>query len=138
MTPTVPVPTDNIYKFSCLFGLALIVSGIFALVSTYTASLDKKIKYSEVLIALEAQTQKTKVDKDRIEMNRKLIALTKVNEKVANKWIGSAIGIGLFLSLYGAFRWYTVIHPRDNRLAALQIEKLEAEIEKIRAETNRA
>lgn len=135
MTPSVPIPTDNIYKFACLFGLALIVSGIFAFVSTYTASLDRKVKYSQSVLELQAKTQKTKFEADLLAMNKRVLEVTRSNENVANVTVGIVIGLGLSLSVFGAKRWYSVIQLRDDRLAALQIEKLEAEIAKLRSET---
>jgi len=134
MTPTVPVPTDNIYKFACMFGLALIVSAIFAFVSTYTASLDRKVKYSEALILLESKTQRTKAEDDTLAMNKKLIEVTRSNERAANIAIGIVFAVGGILSWSGARRWHRDIQTRDDQLAALQIEKLKAEIAKLRAE----
>ncbi|SFZ78008.1 hypothetical protein [Chitinimonas taiwanensis] len=135
MTPSVPIPTDNIYKFACLFGLALIVSGIFAFVSTYTASLDRKVKYSQVVLELQAKPTKTKAEERLISLNERLIEVTRKNENSANSTVGFVIGLGLVLSGFGATRWYVVIQRRDDRLAALQLEKLEAEIAKLRSET---
>ena len=134
MTPSLPVPTDNIYKFSCLFGLALIISSLFAFVSTYTSSLDRKIKYSEVVIPLEAKAQRSKVEDDMLAMNKKLIEVTKSNESIAGAGISIVLTAGIFLSGFGATRWHSVIQKRDDRLAALQIEKLEVEIERLRSE----
>jgi len=134
MTPNLPVPTDNIYKFACLFGLALIVSCIFAFVSTYSASLDRKVKYSEVLIPLESKSQRTKAEDEMLAMNKKLIEVTKSNEKFSNTAIGIVLGLGFVLSSFGAHKWHSVIQLRDDRMAALQLEKLEAEIAKIKGE----
>jgi hypothetical protein len=134
MTPSLPVPTDNIYKFACLFGLALIISSIFAFVSTYTSSLDRKIKYSEVVISLEAKAQRSKFEDDTLAMNRKLIDVTKSNENFAGTVIAVLLAIGISLSSYGANKWHRDIQQRDDRLAALQIEKLEVEVAKLRSE----
>ena len=67
-------------------------------------------------------------------MNRKLIEVTRSNETSANLGIALILAAGLSLSSYGAKRWYQKIQLRDDRLAALQIEKLEAEICKLRSE----
>ena len=137
MTPSLPVPTDNIYKFAALFGLALVVSGIFAFSAVYTSSLEKKIKYTEAMIELEAKTTRTKLEDDTLAFNRRLVEITQSNEKTANYGLGGLIGLGLVLSVYGAVRWHQVIQPRDDEIAKLQKEKLEAEIAKLRAETER-
>jgi hypothetical protein len=78
MTPSVPIPTDNIYKFTCLFGLALIVVSIFSFASMYTSFLDRKVKYMEIIIPLEAKEQRSKADDDLLELNRKLIDIARV------------------------------------------------------------
>jgi len=134
MTPALPIPTDNIYKFACLFGLALIISSVFAFVSIYTNSLDQKVKYSETIISLEAKDQRSKAESDLLEMTKKLVEVTKSNEKSANSFIGAGVAIGILLSAFGALMWYQTIQKRDDRLAALQIEKLEVEIAKLRSE----
>lgn len=135
MTPSsLPVPTDNIYKFACLFGLALIVSSVLAFVSTYTSSLDRKIRYSEIIIPLEAKAQRSKTEEDILDMNRKLIEVTKSNEKFAQSLIGGLLCLGIVLSAYGASQWYKVIQRRDDKFAALQQRKLEAEIAKLESD----
>lgn len=134
MTPSLHVPSDNIYKFACLFGLALIISAIFAFVSTYTSSLDRTIKYSGLIIPLEAKEVRSRVDNDTLAMNRKLIEVTKANENLAGTVIAVFLAVGIFLSSYGANKWHRDIQQRDDKLAALQIEKLEVEIAKLRFE----
>lgn len=134
MTPSLPVATDNIYKFVCLFGLALIISSIFTFVSTYTASLDRKVKYSEAIIPLEAKAQRSKAEDDLLAMNKKLIEITKSNENAVGTIIIVILAVGISLSVSGAQMWYSTIQKRDDMLAALQREKLELEIQKLRLE----
>lgn len=134
MTPSLSIATDNIYKFTCLFGLALIIVSILSFVSMYTASLDRKVKYMEVIIPLEGKVQRIKSEEDMLELNKKLLEVTQANEKTASAMVGIVISIGIILSVYGASRWYGQIQLRDDKLANLQIEKLEAEISKLRAE----
>ena len=133
MQPSLPIPTDNIYKFACLFGLVLIVSAIFAFVSSYSSSLDRKIKYSEVVIPLEAKADRSKIENDLLALNQRLIEVTKSNEKSANTAIGIVLGIGLLLSAYGALKWHQVIQSRDDK-SYLQLRKLEAEVAKLEAD----
>ncbi|ART48327.1 hypothetical protein [Acidovorax carolinensis] len=134
MTPALPIPTDNIFKFACLFGLALIVSSIFGFVSIYTSSLDRKVKYSETVIALEAKEQKTKAESDLLDLTKKLIDVTKSNERTANSVIGVSVFFGILLSAYGALMWYLAVQKRDDKLVALQLEKMEIEIAKLRSD----
>ncbi|WP_459949942.1 hypothetical protein [Denitratisoma sp. agr-D3] len=67
-------------------------------------------------------------------MHKKLLNVTKENEKTANTVIGSTLGIGIALSFFGAFAWYKKIQLRDDSLAKLQQDKLELELEKLRIE----
>lgn len=135
MTPSgLSIPTDNIYKFYCLFGLALIISGLFAFVSTYTSTLDRNVKYSEVIIPLEAKEHRTKTDDDMLALNRRLIEVSQSNQKAASYAIGIVSGVGLLLSLYGVKKWHNEIQPRDNRLVELQMEKLQFEVARLRSE----
>ncbi|RYY90114.1 MAG: hypothetical protein EOO15_03920 [Chitinophagaceae bacterium] len=134
MQPSIPIPTDNIYKFACLFGLVLIVAGIFAFVSSYSSALDRKVHYSEALIPLEAKAQRTKAEDAILAMNKNLIEVTKSNENVANGFITVVLVIGGSLSFYGAGKWHSVIQKRDDQLASLQLRKLEAEVKRLEAE----
>ncbi len=136
MIPSLPAPTDNIYKFACLFGLALIVSSIFAFVSSYESALDRKIKYAESVISLEAKDQRTKSENDLLALNRKLLEITGENEKVARTAIAAMLAAGIFLSAFGAARWHRDIQIRDDRMAVLQLRKLEAEVAKLEAEVS--
>jgi len=135
MQPSLPVPTDNIYKFSCLFGLVLIVSAVIAIASVYNSSLEKKIVYVQAVIALESKSERTKQEEDTLKLNRWLIDVTKKNEDYVNVLLGAVLGLGIVLSGFGATQWRRTIQRRDDQLAELQIQKLQAEIAKIQAET---
>lgn len=137
MIPSLPIATDNIYKFSCLFGLAIIIASIFSFVSVYTSTLDRKVQLSETIISLQAKEELSKAEKDRLELNQKLIEITKTNEGAALNSIVVIFFIGLSLSGYGAIGWHTKIQKRDDLLATLQIEKLRAEIAKLDIEVAR-
>jgi hypothetical protein len=138
MTPSLPIPTDNIYKFACLFGLALIVSSIFAFVSTYTNSMNTKVKYSEIIISLQSKGQRSQSEDELLELYKKLIEVTTTNEGVANRVTGAILSLGILLSIYGATYWNKKIQQRDDKLATLQLEKLEVEIANLRSNFSKA
>lgn len=137
MIPNLPIATDNIYKFACLFGLALIIASILSFVSVYSSTLDRKVQLSEAIIPLEAKEALTKAEQETLALNRKLIEVAKGNERIAHIAIGSTLAVGLMLSIYGAHRWRRKIQARDDLLARLQIEKLRAEIAKLALESDR-
>ena len=134
MQPSFPIPTDNIYKFGCLFGLVLIVSSIFSFVSSYSSALDRKVRYSEIVIPLEAKSSRTKIEEDLLTLNKKLIEVTRSNEKYAAQGLAAVLGVGIALSAYGARKWYRLVQIRDDRIAELQLRKLAAEVAKLEAE----
>lgn len=134
MTPSLPLPTDNVYKFACLFGLTLIVVAIFSFVSIYASSLDQKIKYSAVVIPLEAKENRTKSEEDLLTLHKRLIEVTQSNEKTANIAVLLVLIVGVGSSVAGAQYWYTKIQIRDDKLAQLQLEKVELEVANLRHE----
>jgi hypothetical protein len=134
MTPSLAIPTDNIYKFSCLFGLALIIVAAFSFITTYATTLDRKVKYSETIIQLESKGSRTKIENDVLELNTKLLDVTKTNEKNINYAIGVLFGLGFLLSYYGAENWYKKVQLRDDHLMQLQSQKLELEVAKLNLE----
>ncbi len=90
MAPSLPFPTDNIYKFACLFGLALIIASILAFASTYSAALDRKVKLAEVTLALESKDVKSKADEALIKLNTRLIDVEKSNENTVTSFVTGA------------------------------------------------
>ena len=88
----------------------------------------------EVIIPLEANAQRSKADNDLIEFNKKLIEVSMSNEGAAKYLIAAVLGIGIALSVVGAYAWHEKIQKRDDKLAQLQIDKLEAEVMKLRTE----
>ncbi|WOB06933.1 hypothetical protein [Piscinibacter gummiphilus] len=117
--------------------MALVITSIYAYVSTYTASLDRKIKYFEVIITLEAKSQRSKPEEDLLTLNKKLVEVAQSNQKSATQITSAVLGAGIALSLLGALKWYVKIQARDDTLAQLQIEKLQAEIAKLKYEIDR-
>lgn len=128
MYPNLSIATDNIYKFACLFGLAIILASIFSFVSVYNSTLDKVVVLSEKIMFLEAKDKLTKVEEGTLELSEMLLEVSTKNRKTAYQAIGYALGVGLFLSMYGAWLWLTKIQTRDDLLSDLQVEKLRAEI----------
>lgn len=134
MNPSFVIPTDNIAKFLGLFGLALVVVSVYAFVSTYTATLADKVKYSEAIIMLEAKTPLSKSEENVLKLNKRLLEVTIKNNETENIAIGLLGGTGISISFLGLLSWYRRIQQRDDELARLQIEKLKMEIAKLRSE----
>ncbi|WP_338415839.1 hypothetical protein [uncultured Sphaerotilus sp.] len=69
MTPTIPLPTDNIHKFVCLFGLAV--------------------------IELQANAPPTEVDADRLKLAKAMLSVTTQNRQAGTWGIAATLSIGL-------------------------------------------
>ena len=132
MQPSVPIPTDNIYKFVCLFGLAITITAVFSCVGIYSSSLDRKIVYAEANMQLQDKVQRTKAEEDQIAANTKLLEVTKENEHFGYGFLIALFFAGLLTSGGGAAAWYDKVQKRDDRLGELQISKLELEIEELK------
>lgn len=137
MKPNISVPTDNIYKFCCLFGLAIIISSIFSFVAIYTSTLDSKIKYANTVINLQTKENRSKSEDELLKLNKKLIDVAKSNEETANTFISITMSVGILLSIFGAEKWYRVIQKRDDKISELQVKKLELEIKSIAKQVSR-
>ncbi len=116
------------------FSLAIIVASVLFFVSIYSSALDNKVRLSEAIIPLEAKKELMKIEKDTLEINKKVIKVAKSNEWLAHRVIGGIFFISLLLSIYGAQRWSTRIQVRDDLLATLHIKKLRTEISKLQLE----
>jgi hypothetical protein len=129
MTPSMPVATDNIYKFAALFGLALLISVI--LVGTYVPD-----KYGEPAFndALELKILQSKDNLSKEETIKKTLLEEKVRlfDGFARQIIyGAAVFmlIGAFLLVWGGIAWWWKVQPKQDELLNLQIEKMKREIQ---------
>lgn len=125
------MPTDNLYKFTCLFGLALIVSAVVSFVALYTSSLDTKLKYNEVIVEIHAipEAQRTPIQVARLASKKELMKLTMDNEDQTRSMLAVLLGAGIMLSAAGASVWYQRVQKQDDQMGAAQLRKVRAEAE---------
>ena len=135
MTPTIPLPTDNIYKFVCLFGLALILAAVYGFVALYSSSLERVETYSKAVIELQANTPPTEVDADRLKLAKAMLSVTTQNRQAGTWGIAVTLSIGLAMGFLGGRAWYHRIQVRDDEVSKLQLEKLRLEVEKLRLDS---
>ena len=128
MTPKIPIPTDNIYKFYALFGLSLLIASIvsFSIIATSA---------NEEFYKLMKENYKiTYVEKSENKSNLiKIIESQMVNQVTRTKsfsyYLGWATGFSFVLMLFGFGMWQFKIQPRQDEYFNLQIKALEKEIE---------
>lgn len=96
------------------------------------------MKYFEVIYALEAKPERTKVEEDLLKMNRQLVEVTQSNQRAASNVLSAVVGVGFILSGFGATKWHRIIQLRDDKLAEVQLEKLKLEVASLRAQVQSA
>ncbi len=127
-TPAVPLPTDNIYKFVCLFGLTLVVAGIVAGIAAYATSLDKKTQLLAEIIELESIDKPSALEEKRLALKRRILEVVRSNERLFVWCTAALIGIGGLCVAGGGTKWYRDIQMRDDKVADLQLRKLALEV----------
>jgi hypothetical protein len=137
MEPTVPIATDNIYKFYALFGLVVLIFSGVVFVYAYTKHYEAAYKDFLTLETLRATPESTLSAEDQV---RKRILERKVKIDLSNKNIYSGIsgaigGIGILLMAVGFYHWQTKVQPKQDQLLDLQLEKLRREIEVLNTST---
>jgi len=129
MIPSVPIATDNIYKFLALFGLVIMISWVVAMLYLVKIIYEfgvENINEYELLKVKTDLTQAESIRKDSLEQIMKLRTLgTKVFVWPLN--ILFVVGVGI---CYWGFRsWYKKVQPKQDKLLDLQIQKTEREIQ---------
>lgn len=128
MTPTMPMTTDNIYKFATLLGFALLASVVF--LCLYLTEKYGEIAFNDLV---ELQLLKSK-DNPSKEETIKINALEKKDKALADNilsllWGAAILAIlGIFFFLWGGICWLRRVQPKQNELLDLQIVKTKLEI----------
>lgn len=125
MQPSIPVPTDNLYKFAALFGLVLIVASIVSVVSTYNSAYDELVEIASSYIALEGKSDAT--TKQMKQLMDKRIEVIDSNREFYVFILSIPIVIGGALSVWGFQRWAR-IQPLHDELIELQVAKVRKEV----------
>ena len=129
MTPTMPMTTDNIYKFATLLGFALLATVVF--LGIYMPEKYGQIAFNE---HVELQVLKSK-DNPSKEDIIKIEALEMKDRLMSNNvhvllWGSSILAIvGLILFFWGVVCWLRRVQPKQDELLNLQIEKTKREIQ---------
>ncbi|MEA5240873.1 hypothetical protein [Vibrio parahaemolyticus] len=129
MHTSIPLPTDNIYKFYALFGLMLFIFSVASFLYLAQSSINQALDISAAYLALD-------YDLTDIELLPQIQVLE--NKLKAEQMIATPIIYGLafliivsvIMIVYGFTKWHTVIQPLQDHLVQLNIKKLEKEIGK--------
>lgn len=124
----IPIPTDNIYKFYALFGLALIFASVLMVFVTTSNTNEEVFKRTIEMETLKAVKEPTAPEKVRAEILQKLIDIAIADKKFINQLCGGVLGIGIVAVVFGFSRWHMLVQPAQDELVRLQIRKLKEEI----------
>lgn len=136
MTPSIPLPTDNFYKFLCFLGLVLMAVSVFAYASVQSATVQELTTYWTTVVELDGKDEKSKVDTHRLEFAKDMAKATAENAQASRNILMVIFVVGGVLSMIGGYYWLEKIQPRDNEIANLQRDELRMEVVKLQAEVN--
>lgn len=138
MESRIPLPTDNIYKFYALFGLALLIASMAAFLyvhkTTNEMAFEAAIEYED----LAAKEHPTKLELKRKELIEKRLSIAVEDRELYNYTLSVLMGVGIFSMLMGFLKWQTVVQPKQDRLLDLQIAQAERDLKKPAREPFRA
>jgi len=128
MNNRVPIPTDNIYKFYALFGLALFVTGMFAFLSAYNSHRDMTYEIyqeQEILKKIENPTNEQTI---RLEVLDSRSETGSSNKEFYMKVVAIMFVASICLMFYGFAAWHFKVQPLQDKLREKDLEKIELEI----------
>jgi hypothetical protein len=128
MTPTIPIPTDSIYKFYALCGLAFVISSLLGAVYINDRGNERAAKYYvefEVLNRKDNLSQEEEITKDVLNQQ---LQIGQSNRKLFMRGLGVMLGIGVLGIAAGFIPWHIKVQPNQDKLLELQIKKIEREI----------
>jgi hypothetical protein len=129
MEPSIPIPTDNAYKFAAFFGLAVLISSMVAIVYTYDKYFERGYTdfiELEVLKAKDILSADESVRKTALELKQKT---DQANKRSLLNFLMACMGGSIALSLMGGVCWLGKVQPKQDELLNLQIEKMKCEIQ---------
>lgn len=129
MEPKLPLPTDSLYKFSALFGLALIIAGMVLFVMNLNTG-NARIKLNAEAYYALSEDDPYKNEKQEMFKNR--IETARSDQRYYGYAVGVIIATGVLLSFAGFSIWRKKVQPIQLEMLELEKEKLELEVAMLR------
>jgi len=128
MTPNIPIPTDHVYKFHALCGLAFLISSLVVLVYSHDRFNERIVKNTLELAILKSRDNLSQEEELKKQLLSRILEVNHSDRKFIPKALGVFAGMGILMMGYGFIVWHTKVQPNQDRLLELQIKKLEREI----------
>ena len=132
------IPTDNIYKFLALFGLAFTLFLIGLLV--YLVNSSNEVILNAHVQAAELQTNEKRSPRAQATLDaiEKRVEIT-VADKEFGQWVlRISLGCSLYLMGFGFVKWARAVQPLQDELMRVQLELQKLQLEKLRREVQYA
>jgi hypothetical protein len=134
MESRIPVPTDNIFKFSALFGLLLFVFACGSLLYMNATSNATIMVSIPELEALKELADPSRSDKAKIAILERKIEITKTDRNFYSIAIGGLLLVAVVAMVYGFQRWHSQIQPVLDETAKVQLEIAKLQLDKLQRE----
>lgn len=138
MESRIPLPTDNIYKFYALFGLALLIASMAAFLYVHKSTNEMAFEVALEFAELAAKEHPSASELKRKEVIEKRLSIAVEDREIYNYTLSVFMGVGIFLMIMGFGKWQTVVQPKQDKLLDLQIAQAEQDLKKASREPFRA
>lgn len=128
MESRIPIPTDNIYKFYALFGLALFITAIAIQVSVVKSTNELAFSIGPELKALEVLEKPSPVEITKKELLKRQLEIAVADRDEFKELAHYLTVFGAILMGLGFGMWQYSVQPKQDELLDLQIEKAKLEL----------
>jgi hypothetical protein len=132
MDNNVPLPTDNIYKFYALFGLALLIFSIWSLLAMNRSSNDAAFNYLTEIHALKQKSSPQPGDNVKLAALERRLEITAEDRSFFTWALAVLSGVAVIGISYGFGKWQNEIQPKQDELMALQIEMARLQVAELK------
>lgn len=126
MKSTLSIPTDNLYKFKAVFGLAIIIASLLAIVITYNTLDQREFSIDVERIKLENSNINSKHEAALINIYKQYSSTSYAVMLTVLTIASFSILFGFFFSMSGFLDWKDLQKDEDDiRKTKLQLLKKE-------------
>jgi len=132
------VPTDNIYKFYALFGLALFITGVVTMVTLHNSFSEQAALRFVEIEAMKAIVQPTPEQVARLTVLNRQDESASGERNFYHRLLAYLFAVSIGATIYGFAVWHRKIQPVQSAIAEQQLEKLKLENAALRRAAERA
>lgn len=134
MERSIPLPTDNIFKFYALFGLLLFIFSWGSVLYVNSSSNEVVFTVIPELEGLKQVVEPSKVEVSKMALLEQKLEITQSNKKFFLNGAAVILVIGTLLMIYGFSCWHRYLQPVLDRTAKAQMDIAELQLKKLQRE----